>query len=509
MQRYKSFLSNGCAAMLLKAKRIIATQTIAIATNQLTHNSFSVSIYGDPAAEIDDLLPSIRKTGILVPLVVVPGSEQESWEVISGHRRLACAQALGITEVPCEVRQFLDDLTQRQTILEYNRQRCKTFSQLMREADALEDLWQPAARARRLDNLLPAPRSAGDPKRHTDRRNSDDRYRYSNDESTPDDAMSARQVTSGRTDVAIARRLAIGGKDIYRQARAIWQLAKKGDIRAMSALDQLDAGTKTIHAAHKDMRRRDRYSNDFRPTPYDVWPFRHDRAYGIPHPGSIPAAIIAHALYYFSPPCGLVVDPMAGGGTTLDVCSSMGRRCIAYDLHPTRSDVQAHDIRNGFPPEATGCDLIFCDPPYHTMLAGKYLPDGIASVPLAHWISFLQDLVRQAFKTLRPGGYLALLLAAQTEKDLPRGFGYLDHAFLGFAAALRTGFLPERRISCPMDGHYLPQHVRQARRDGRLLGQVRDLLVLRKPEQTNDPNLAILFLQDSSVDNSLSFIDQE
>ena len=86
------------------------------------------------------------------------------------------------------------------------------------------------------------------------------------------------------------------------------------------------------------------------------------------------------------------------------------------------------------------------------------------------------SVARHAFETLRPGGYLALLLAAQTEKDLPAGFGYLDHAFYGYIASLRAGFLPERRISCPMDGAYLPQHIRQARRDGRLLGQVRDLL---------------------------------
>ena len=32
-----------------------------------------------------------------------------------------------------------------------------------------------------------------------------------------------------------------------------------------------------------------------------------------------------------------------------------------------------------------------------------------------------------------------------------------------------------------MDGAYLPQHVRRARADGRMLGQVRDLLVMRKP----------------------------
>ena len=144
----------------------------------------------------------------------------------------------------------------------------------------------------------------------------------------------------GRIDTMIARRLGLGGKDLYRQARAVWRMAQKGDARARSGVAQLDAGTKTIHAAYKDLRRRDRFTADFRPTPYDVWPFRHDRAFGIPHPGSIPPAIVAHALHYFTPPGGLVVDPMAGGGTTLDVCQSMGRRCLAYDLEPTRPEIQ-------------------------------------------------------------------------------------------------------------------------------------------------------------------------
>ena len=93
------------------------------------------------------------------------------------------------------------------------------------------------------------------------------------------------------------------------------------------------------------------------------------------------------------------------------------------------------------------------------------------------------------FATLRLGGCLALLLATQTEKDLPTGFGYLDHAFLGYIAALRAGFLPERRISCPMDGAYLPQHVRRARSEGRLLGQVRDLLVMCKTSNTRNISL--------------------
>jgi hypothetical protein len=278
----------------------------------------------------------------------------------------------------------------------------------------------------------------------------------------------------------------MGGKDLYRQARAIWRLAGTGDVRARSGVAQLDAGTKTIHAAYKDLRRRDRFAADFRPTPYDVWSFRHDRAFGIPHPGSIPPAIVAHMLHYYTPPGGLVVDPMAGGGTTLDVCQSMGRRCLALDLHPARTDIRPHDLRHGLPPEAVGCDLIFCDPPYHTMLARHYHRDAIATAPLTDWIAFLRDLARHAYQALRPGGYLALLLAAQTEKDLPAGFGYLDHAFFGYGAAVEAGFLPERRISCPMDGAYLPQQVRRARTDGRLLGQVRDLLVMRKPSHNRD-----------------------
>ena len=96
----------------------------------------------------------------------------------------------------------------------------------------------------------------------------------------------ARSVSAARTSTA--RPAPSGGSP------------RTGDPRARSSLAQLDAGTKTIHAAYKDLRRRDRFTAGFRPTPYDVWSFKHDRAFGIPHPGSIPPAIVAHALHYYT-----------------------------------------------------------------------------------------------------------------------------------------------------------------------------------------------------------------
>src|SRR5690606_13029439 len=67
--------------------------------------------------------------------------------------------------------------------------------------------------------------------------------------------------------------------------------------------------------------------------PYDVWQFPscHDLM-GDNHPGRIPGELVCHVLYFFTKPGDLVVDPMAGSGTTLDACLLMGRKCRGYDI---------------------------------------------------------------------------------------------------------------------------------------------------------------------------------
>src|SRR5262245_8984845 len=196
------------------ANHRLAPETSGIAPERLRPNPCSISLYGDPSGEVDDLIASVREHGILVPLVVAaPGPEPETWEVVSGHRRLACARALGMTEVPCQIRRLPRGTTRRTAVLEYNRQRRKTFSQLMREADALEELVRAQASARRLAN----PRAGRTDEMHSpnivDCRNSDAR---AGDE---DSGLNAGQDgparhSGGRTDAAIARHLGMGGKDL-------------------------------------------------------------------------------------------------------------------------------------------------------------------------------------------------------------------------------------------------------------------------------------------------------
>ena len=64
----------------------------------------------NPRTAVDDerqaqLVESVRRHGILQPLLVAPAGEGEAFRVVAGHRRLAAAAAVGLMEVPAIVRE--------------------------------------------------------------------------------------------------------------------------------------------------------------------------------------------------------------------------------------------------------------------------------------------------------------------------------------------------------------------------------------------------------------------
>ena len=72
------------------------------------------------AAADDELLESIRQRGILTPLLVrcIEHDEQDTYEIVAGHRRFAAAQELGLTRVPVVVRALSDEEAAQVAIVE-------------------------------------------------------------------------------------------------------------------------------------------------------------------------------------------------------------------------------------------------------------------------------------------------------------------------------------------------------------------------------------------------------
>lgn len=54
--------------------------------------------------ELDLLAESIRENGVLHPIIVFPKEDGDGYLIISGHRRCAAAEKIGLTEVPAIVR---------------------------------------------------------------------------------------------------------------------------------------------------------------------------------------------------------------------------------------------------------------------------------------------------------------------------------------------------------------------------------------------------------------------
>ena len=72
----------------------------------------------------------------------------------------------------------------------------------------------------------------------------------------------------------------------------------------------------------------------------NVWTFETpDPRFGKSgYKGRLPGQVVANALFYYCPPGGMVVDPMAGSGTTGDVIETLptfsDRKYRMYDLDP-------------------------------------------------------------------------------------------------------------------------------------------------------------------------------
>lgn len=141
--------------------------------------------------------------------------------------------------------------------------------------------------------------------------------------------------------------------------------------------------------------------------------------------GVTPAFIIWNLVQRYTKKGDLVVDPMAGSGTTIDVCKEEGREVIGYDIEPKHPEVIQNDARN-IPLPDESVDLVFIDSPYGDNVSYSERPEDIGKISCEdeRFYHELEKVAIEAYRILKPGKVLGWLIGDQWVKKrfTPVGF---------------------------------------------------------------------------------------
>ena len=225
------------------------------------------------------------------------------------------------------------------------------------------------------------------------------------------------------------------------------------------------------------------HATDFAPPLYNVWKQQTASA-GMRHPGQSETRWVDNLLYLYTAPFDIVIDPFAGGGSTIDLCKTRFRRYWVCDRKPIIE--RAHEIRSwdmtaGTPPLPRWKDvrLIYLDPPYWKQAEGAYStdPTDLANMELAIFTTTLGGIIAGFAKKLSTGSVIAMLMQP-TQWRAPDKH-YTDHV----ADMLRLIPLPlDMRYQCPYESQQCTaQMVEWAKVEKLCLVLSRELVVWRIP----------------------------
>lgn len=293
----------------------------------------------------------------------------------------------------------------------------------------------------------------------------------------------------GEAVAKVAKKKGTSARTMYR-AKAVskdkkrTEAVKKGKMSLNKAYQEVKAEEKANEVKQAIMDERPLTDIEIMATlgidvqPYDVWNFPAcDNRFGHDYPGRIPGQLVAHCLYFWTEQGDTVLDPMAGSGTTIDVCNVLNRRVLAYDAHPCRDDIKLHNIaEQGWPDGTAEAKLIFWDPPYFKKVDNGYGDQSISRFGRAEYLDFFERMA-----AIIPGtfhGRLAFLMSNYTDEENLTGSIWLHDYIKRFTA---YGWQVERIIQTPLSTQQVhPDIVKKFRESKRLAYLSRELVVMAR-----------------------------
>jgi hypothetical protein len=220
------------------------------------------------------------------------------------------------------------------------------------------------------------------------------------------------------------------------------------------------------------------HATDFDLPIYNVWK-QQSKSEGSSHFGNSEVRWVDNLLYLYTQPFDVVVDPFAGGGSTIDLCKKRLRRYFVSDRKPIverDKEIRQHDIKDGplKPPQWKDVKLVYLDPPYWIQAEGQYSKDAddLGNQSIDDFTRNLSKIIADYAKKLTDA-YIALIIQPTQWKSPDRQF--TDH----IGDMLRADKLPvDMRYSVPYESQQCTaQMVDWAKDNRRCLVLTREIVV--------------------------------
>lgn len=136
--------------------------------------------------------------------------------------------------------------------------------------------------------------------------------------------------------------------------------------------------------------------------------------------GATPSWVIWNLLERYTRENDVVVDPMCGSGTTIDVCADMKRQGAGFDLAPFREDILQADARS-IPVKDSSADFVFIDPPYSTHIDYSDDPRCIGKLDSQQmeYYQAMEKVIKEIYRILKNRRYMALYVSDSFKKGKP------------------------------------------------------------------------------------------